>query len=280
MTDMSGTLIEGRSELAAALAAFQAELPQVGKGNKAKIEGQSKQGKDFSINYSYADLATMAKIVLPAIARHGLSFTAKPVFRSGGYVLECSLLHTSGEREVAEWELPTRVDAKALGSAMTYGRRYCLMALTGIHPDEEDDDGHTAPAPTLGGFQVDDLICSIDVSTLSEFPTVWQYVVRQEAVQLRGKDGETPLDAAESVIRGWLDEAIAARDEDRLKLLWQTLRAAKILGHAPADEGSYADQIAAAKAKIEQDRQAEAPQIPAVAADLGIQGNEDPAGSA
>jgi hypothetical protein len=48
------------------------------------------------------------------------------------------------------WTIPATVfdgdkaDPKAVGSWLTYGRRYLLMTMTGVHPAGEDDDGDAA----------------------------------------------------------------------------------------------------------------------------------------
>lgn len=124
---------ERPASLAAALAAFQAELPRLGKGSTANAG---------TFSYRYADLADVSSLILPAIARLGLSFSAKPTIRDGRSVLVCTLRHVSGESDEAEWDLP-KGSPQQIGSAITYGRRYTLLAMTGVAPDE-DDDGHAA----------------------------------------------------------------------------------------------------------------------------------------
>ena len=53
------------------------------------------------------------------------------------------LRHEQGEVINGEWPLPAGGNPQQIGSALTYGRRYTLCAVTGIAPDE-DDDGHQA----------------------------------------------------------------------------------------------------------------------------------------
>src|SRR5262249_26794338 len=129
------------SRLAQALAAAQAELPTIGRNVK---------GQTGSREHRYADLAAVSAVVLPLLGKHGLSFAAKPtVTADGRFVLAYSLLHESGEREDGEYPLVTGTPQQ-LGSAITYGRRYCLCAITGAAPEADDDDGHAAsqaPAP-------------------------------------------------------------------------------------------------------------------------------------
>lgn len=131
--------------LAVALAAFQAELPEIVKGSKGKIEGTSeKTGQRFSYEYDYADLGPMSTIVLRLLGKHGIAWTAKPTMsKKRGFVLRYALKHgASGEKDKGYWPLPepARFDIKKLGGIITYSRRYCLMAVTGVAPVGEDQD--------------------------------------------------------------------------------------------------------------------------------------------
>lgn len=140
-TDTASVQSSGtHGSLAGALAAFQLTVPEVTKGNDAKV--QSDKG---SYTYSYADLADVTRTVLPLLAANGLSWTCAPTMQGGAFVLHYRLMHDSGE--VLEGFYPLGAPggkAQATGSAITYGRRYCLLAVTGVCPDDEDDDGHAA----------------------------------------------------------------------------------------------------------------------------------------
>lgn len=121
--------------LVAALAAFQENLPKIGKANTASVK--SDRG---SYSYKYADLAEINAAVLPELAKNGLSWTTKPTFdESGRFVLVYKLAHVSGEFEEGTYPLGNLGLAQAMGSAITYARRYCICAVTGVAPDEDDD---------------------------------------------------------------------------------------------------------------------------------------------
>ena len=119
--------------LQAALAAFQADLPKVGK-NSVNPHFKSK----------FASLEDITEVVLPALGAQGLSWVTRPVVDvDRGFVLRFELLHEAGERIAGEWPLPAGAQPQAMGSALTYARRYTLCAVTGVAPDE-DDDGNAA----------------------------------------------------------------------------------------------------------------------------------------
>jgi len=128
--------------LAAALAAFQAQIPRIRK-DEAVDAGQ--------YSYRYADLGDISLIAMPLLGAVGLSFTSRPTFNEQReFVLVYSLLHTSGEREDGEYPLPDplRTKPQTLGSAITYAKRYSFCAITGVTPIGEDDGGAAAQETT------------------------------------------------------------------------------------------------------------------------------------
>ena len=127
--------------LAAALADLQANLPTIAKGQTAKVE--TTKG---SYTYQYADLADISPELLPLLSARGLAFTCAPKFRESRFVLVAKLIHVSGESDEAEYPLPTSGTPQGLGSAITYGRRHCLCAMTGLALDKDDDDAAAAQA--------------------------------------------------------------------------------------------------------------------------------------
>ncbi|GGD33317.1 hypothetical protein GCM10010915_12120 [Microbacterium faecale] len=124
-------MTEKHESIAAALAAFQADLPKVGK-NSTNPHFKSK----------YASLEDITAAVLPALGKVGLAWAAIPMTTEAGFVLRCRLMHTSGE--LIEGDYPVAMgQPQQVGSALTYARRYALCAVTGVAPDE-DDDGNAA----------------------------------------------------------------------------------------------------------------------------------------
>jgi ERF superfamily len=89
----------------------------------------------------YADLSSVREAVIPALTEHGLSVVQVPSLdEAGNFVLITRLLHASGEWLQSSYPLPMDpAKPQALGSALTYARRYSLSAITGIAADEDDD---------------------------------------------------------------------------------------------------------------------------------------------
>lgn len=92
----------------------------------------------------YADLGACIEAVIDALNENGIMLTQPTISREDGVLVETVFLHESGERyKAGELYLPaSKKDAQGFGSALTYARRYSLMAACGIAP--EDDDGERA----------------------------------------------------------------------------------------------------------------------------------------
>lgn len=103
----------------------------------------------------YADLRSVWEAAVGPLTAHGLSvaqvgdLAGDPfVFdRQGetqlyaGVIVETILMHESGQWISGKTFYPLKnLDAQGVGSVITYGRRYGLMAILGITPD--DDDGN------------------------------------------------------------------------------------------------------------------------------------------
>jgi hypothetical protein len=95
----------------------------------------------------YADLSACVEAVIDALNNNDI-FLMQPTHDcSDGVIVETVFIHSSGEQMTSgKLHVPaTKHDAQGYGSALTYARRYSLMAACGIAP--EDDDGNTASKP-------------------------------------------------------------------------------------------------------------------------------------
>jgi hypothetical protein len=95
----------------------------------------------------YADLAACIEAVDDAFLDNGIVMYQETTESPGGITIETIFLHESGiELRCGKLYVPAqRQDPQAFGSALSYGRRYSLMAACGIAP--EDDDGNEATRP-------------------------------------------------------------------------------------------------------------------------------------
>ena len=95
----------------------------------------------------YADLSSCLDAVIDAFHESGIAMIQHTHEHHDGVVVETIFLHESGETMSAgKLFIPSgKGDAQSFGSALTYARRYSLMAACGLAP--EDDDGKKASEP-------------------------------------------------------------------------------------------------------------------------------------
>lgn len=92
----------------------------------------------------YADLSACVEAVIDALNAHGIALIQRNVPTDSGVCIETVFVHESGEMlSSGPLHVPAaKQDPQGYGSALTYARRYSLMAACGIAP--EDDDGNAA----------------------------------------------------------------------------------------------------------------------------------------
>lgn len=116
-----------------ALSLAQGEITDPAKNKSADL---GRGGK-----YSYADLADLLKIIRPVFAKHGLcllQFTINP--HRGAVTIITRIGHKSGQWMESDLTLLVGDDKpQALGSMITYGRRYSVAGIAGISPDDDED---------------------------------------------------------------------------------------------------------------------------------------------
>jgi hypothetical protein len=95
----------------------------------------------------YADLGACIEAVIDALNDNGITLLQRTHPDDTGVTVETVLLHESGEKwDSGPLHVPaSKQDPQGYGSALTYARRYSLMAACGIAP--EDDDGNAASKP-------------------------------------------------------------------------------------------------------------------------------------
>lgn len=113
-----------------------------------KAQGQFDHAKKESVNghfkSKYADLASVIDAAKKPLAENGLAVIQTTDFDEViGTYLVTTLVHVSGEWISGRYPLnPIKNDPQAMGSSVTYARRYMFSAITGIAAD--DDDGNAA----------------------------------------------------------------------------------------------------------------------------------------
>jgi hypothetical protein len=111
---------------------------------------------------NYADLAACVEAVIDGLNGAGIALIQRTSEDMTGVTVETVFIHESGETiECGKLHVPaSKQDPQGYGSALTYARRYSLMAACGIAP--EDDDGNASvKTPTLSASTVKALVADI-----------------------------------------------------------------------------------------------------------------------
>ena len=92
----------------------------------------------------YADLSACVEAVIDALNDNGIALIQQTHECDNGVSVETIFMHESGEMlSTGRLHVPAaKQDPQGYGSALTYARRYSLMAACGIAP--EDDDANAA----------------------------------------------------------------------------------------------------------------------------------------
>jgi hypothetical protein len=129
MTEQSKIAVKG---IYSALAAAQAEMGPA-----------LKDSTNPAFRSKYADLASVMAACMPALNKHGICVWQPICDDDGKRYVKTVLAHESGDTLECRVELiVAKNDMQGYGSAVTYARRYGLMSMAGIAP--EDDDGNAA----------------------------------------------------------------------------------------------------------------------------------------
>ena len=147
-------IVQAKEAYYAAMAAFQQECPSIKKTARAKIKTARAE-----YSYSYAPLGDIMPIVLPVLGKHGLSVSWKtPRFEQGerpdqtAVVISCVVTHELGHQEDSgEIRLPISLaeperganPSQRVGMALTYAKRYALLGVLGLAPEDDDDAAST-----------------------------------------------------------------------------------------------------------------------------------------
>jgi hypothetical protein len=217
---MSATI----GKLAEALAKAQAEM-----------EGAAKDSTNPHFRSKYADLASVRDACRP-LAKYGIAHL-QPTRAEGPHVTVTTvLIHASGEWISEDLTLTAGQNTpQAVGSAITYGRRYGLAAMVGIAP--EDDDGEAAeprnatalgvPAPPAKPAPAKPPKSSVPV----KFDAWWA------GLALVAEDGIGALEAAWQKSGRDLKEHVHATHRDELEAL--KARARAVGTPAPVEEALF-----------------------------------------
>lgn len=130
---MEQTQSEHIGELAKAMVKVQLGLP----GAKASAENSF-------YNNKYANLADCMEAGREILSKNGLAVVQTLGGTAESPSVITTLMHTSGQWIKGEGSMtPDKKGPQAIGSCITYGRRYGYSAIIGLHQEDDDGEGAT-----------------------------------------------------------------------------------------------------------------------------------------
>ncbi|ARO14408.1 ERF family protein [Ketogulonicigenium robustum] len=144
MMPVTGEKTAVHANVYAALAAAQAEM---GKALKSSSNPHFRS--------KYADLGAVMDACLPALNSHGIAVFQPALTIGDDRYIRTVLAHGESGTTI-ECDVPLIVsknDMQGYGSAVTYARRYGLMAMAGIAPEDDDGNAAASAAPKQASRQ-------------------------------------------------------------------------------------------------------------------------------
>lgn len=136
-----------RRDFIEAYARLSAKLPRVKKNGTIEL-GKDDKGKARG-SIPFARWEDIDKVIRPVMADEGFTLSFDTTMRDGqggGLVVHGELMHVHGHTRRASMPLsldtgPGRNNLQAMGSTLSYGRRYVAEMLLNIVREGDDDDG-------------------------------------------------------------------------------------------------------------------------------------------
>ena len=141
--DMQERILDRQSEqqFQIDLAAMQADLPAIEKNGKIVV------GKD--VRSTFAKYEDINRAIMPVMQTHGFSLTFESQ-QAATYINVIGILrHKGGHKESTQLQIPfdtsgSKNAVQAVGSSLSYGKRYIATALLNLTTVGDDDDGQSA----------------------------------------------------------------------------------------------------------------------------------------
>lgn len=139
LLDLQERILNRNSKMAfmADMAMMQNELPEIEKNGAIKIHGK--------VQSRYAKFEDINEKIKPILKKFNFAVSFKIKQEATKIIITSILSHAMGHSEETEIELPhdnsgNKNSVQAVGSTISYGKRYTMCALLNISVRDEDDD--------------------------------------------------------------------------------------------------------------------------------------------
>jgi hypothetical protein len=174
-------------------------------GALAKAQAQMSRAHKDSVNPAfrskYVSLPAVLDAVLPAFNANGLAVLQHPLVHDdvSAVTLTTIITHESGEYMSSTCTMPVggKRDAHAVGSAISYMRRYALASIAGVIQDDDDGNGASGQQQQQQQQQQAAPRMAASPPRPQAAPEQAEEVVEQKATSIRGQGapaGQVQLD--------------------------------------------------------------------------------------
>lgn len=130
---------------------------------QAEMEPVAKDAPNSQTKSKYATYDALDRVLRPIYTKYGfaISFDTEPSPAENHVRIVCYLMHRSGHERTYSVDMPcdgkgakggdVMTKTHAMGSAITYGRRYLLASAFNIATTDRDDDGNAASGGAADG---------------------------------------------------------------------------------------------------------------------------------
>jgi len=146
---------DAKAAFAAALSEMQPELPVIDRRGRIEVREKDAQGKrngEIQQSTPYALWEDINEAIRPVLHKYGFALAFRIKKEADRVEVTSVLSHNQGHSDECTLSLPmdttgSKNNVQAIGSSISYGKRYGALALLNITTRGEDDDGRKAGAP-------------------------------------------------------------------------------------------------------------------------------------
>ncbi|MCG8446504.1 MAG: ERF family protein [Hyphomicrobiales bacterium] len=182
LLEMQERIMERSAKAAffAALADMQPELPVIDRRGRIEIRDKNNQ-ENIIQSTPYALWEDINEAISPVLAEYGFALSFRIGQTPEGKIAVTGVLsHRDGHHE--ETTLPLMHDStgsknavQAVGSSVSYGKRYTAFALLNLTSRGEDDDGRSAGAPAIISDEQNKLLRELMDEVSADIPGFCRY---------------------------------------------------------------------------------------------------------
>jgi hypothetical protein len=171
------------------------------------------------LRVKYANLSAIIEAVIDGLNNNGIALVQVLHECNDGVTVSTSFIHESGEHiDCGKFHVPaSKQDAQGYGSALTYARRYSLMAAAGIAPEDDDGEGARKAKETAEKNAAENrAVSKVSVSKTDSVPSARMNVIADVAAAINERM------TSDDVV-GVVEQYQSIVDAMEKKALWELL---------------------------------------------------------